>query len=88
MDFIELKPIKDFLDMFDHSAVLWEQEPIQDINTFFLDNFRRVVTMKKNPTAENMSALLAKYVLDLLNTKKKPKYPRKFEINTQQGLFL
>lgn len=57
MDFKQLKFIKQFIDKFDHSCVLWkEQNP--DIIQFFKSNFKRVIIMTDNPTAQNMAILV------------------------------
>jgi 6-pyruvoyltetrahydropterin/6-carboxytetrahydropterin synthase len=65
IDFIDLKPIKEFIDKFDHSMVLWSKEDINFIN-FFKKNCRRVVIMNKNTTAENMSSLLFNFIKNWL----------------------
>lgn len=69
VDFIELKPLKDFIDNFDHAMILWREEK-QDIIDFFKNNFERVVIMNKNTTAENMASLFlaeAKRIFDTYN---------------------
>lgn len=59
VDFGALTPIKQFINIFDHSMVLWNQEDIYSNSIeFFRQNFRRWIIMKKNPTAENMARLL------------------------------
>ena len=63
LDFIRLKPIKMFIDQFDHSTVLWEGEE-ESVKEFFKSNFERVLIMKNNPTAENMTRLVAKFVAE------------------------
>lgn len=54
LDFKELGFMKNVIDLFDHSMVLWDKES-PDILKFFSDNFKRVIIMNKNCTAENMS---------------------------------
>lgn len=63
LDFKELKPIKDFVDLFDHSTVFWSKEDPEIID-FFDEHFQRVLVMQKNPTAENMARLLHKVTID------------------------
>ena len=65
LDFKRLSPITTFIDQFDHSTVLWEEEK-EEVKDFFKSNFNRVLVMKKNPTAENMVRLVAKFVSDWL----------------------
>jgi 6-pyruvoyltetrahydropterin/6-carboxytetrahydropterin synthase len=57
LDFIRMEPIRDIIDSFDHTTVLWENEN-QSIIDFFLGYFERVMIMRKNPTAENMASLI------------------------------
>jgi len=66
IDFKALKPIKDFIDKFDHATILWKDEQ-EHIKQFFLDNFDRVVITQKNPTAENMSRLVLKVSNNILH---------------------
>jgi 6-pyruvoyltetrahydropterin/6-carboxytetrahydropterin synthase len=66
LDFKELQPIKEFIDQFDHSCVFWNGEDSKIID-FFTENFKRVIVMNQNPTAENMARLVHKYVTDWLN---------------------
>jgi len=61
IDFGALKPIKDFIDQFDHAMVLWEKDDINFIQ-FFKDNTQRHIIMKKNTTAENMASLVYGFV--------------------------
>ena len=65
LDFKELKPVKDFIDLFDHTTVFWAKEDTKIIN-FFKDNFDRILIMQKNPTAENMARLVCKFTNDWL----------------------
>jgi len=65
LDFKALTPIKNFIDMFDHTCILWSKES-DEIKEFFINNFERVVIFNKNPTAENMVLVIAKYVVDFL----------------------
>lgn len=67
IDFIDLKPIKTFIDMFDHASILWDNEP-QEFKDFYKQNFKRVLIMHNNPTAENMVALAAGYATEWLAT--------------------
>jgi len=57
IDFKQLQSIKNFIDRFDHSTILWNDEK-PEIISFFQNNFERVVTTIKNPTAENMARLV------------------------------
>lgn len=66
IDFKDLKPIKDFIDLFDHATVFWSKEPDAEILTFFQAKFSRVLIMKQNPTAENMARLVFKFATDWL----------------------
>ncbi len=66
IDFKDLKPIKDFIDLFDHATVFWSKEPDCEILAFFQDKFSRVLIMKQNPTAENMARSLFKFTKDWL----------------------
>lgn len=63
LDFKQLKPIKDFIDNFDHACVFWSKEDPEILN-FFLDKFKRVIIMEKNCTAENMSRIVHALVVD------------------------
>jgi 6-pyruvoyltetrahydropterin/6-carboxytetrahydropterin synthase len=66
IDFIELKPIKEFIDLFDHAMILWSEEENSFVD-FFKTNCKRVMVMKKNTTAENMARLVHKYTNEWLN---------------------
>ena len=66
IDFKRLQPIKDFIMMMDHTTVLWSGEE-NSIKSFFIDNFNRVLIMRKHPTAENMVRLIGKAVTEWLN---------------------
>lgn len=66
IDFIDLKPVKDFIDQFDHSTVFWDKEDYKIVE-FFKKHFERVLVMKKNCTAENMATLVHKFVTDWLS---------------------
>jgi len=57
LDFIELKPIGEFIDSMDHATVFWDKDE-QPLINFFKSSFDRVVIMKKNTTAENMARLI------------------------------
>jgi 6-pyruvoyltetrahydropterin/6-carboxytetrahydropterin synthase len=65
IDFIDLKPVKDFIDKLDHATVLWYHDELS-FKEFFHNNCRRVIEMKKNTTAENMSRLVFRFVKDWL----------------------
>lgn len=60
IDYKALDPIKNFIDLFDHSMVLWEKEDEIFIN-FIKNHTKRWIIMKRNPTAENMARLLFNY---------------------------
>jgi 6-pyruvoyltetrahydropterin/6-carboxytetrahydropterin synthase len=70
LDFKELKPIKDFVDDFDHATVFAEEED-KEVIEFFYSKFERVLVMKKNCTAENMARALFKFTNDFLEQKYK-----------------
>lgn len=70
LDFIELKPIKEFIDKFDHSMVLWDKDE-KDFKEFFLQNCHRIVIMNKNCTAENMASLVHQFIYVWLKKYKK-----------------
>lgn len=61
VDFIELKKYKKLIDIFDHCMVLWKDET-EEFTNFFKDNFKRVVIMEKNTTAENFARFLYRVV--------------------------
>lgn len=65
MDFKELKFIKDLVDLFDHSTVLWVNET-NKVTSFFIDNFKRVIIMRDNCTAENMAVLLTNIIVNII----------------------
>ena len=67
IDFKDLEPIKKLIDLFDHAAVLWEQEQ-PDIIEFFKKNFARVIIMNKNCTAENMARAIFKISSEWLSS--------------------
>ena len=69
LDFIELKPIKDFIDKFDHAMILWDGDPDEIFKMFFHKNCKRVIEMKKNCTAENMARIVFKFTQDWLDKK-------------------
>jgi len=46
VDFIELKPIREFIDQLDHAMVLWERDDVDFMN-FFKNSCERVVIMKQ-----------------------------------------
>jgi len=76
IDFGNLKWIKEFVDKFDHSMVLWQNEESHIVD-FFRDNFQRVIIMKRNCTAENMASLLYKFVTEGLNRR----YPERTDLS-------
>lgn len=49
-------PIKDFIDSFDHTHVLWSKED-QKHKDYFFDNYQRVIEIPVSPSAEMLSAL-------------------------------
>lgn len=67
LDFAELKPIKDFIDDFDHAMVLYKDED-PAILGFFCAEFQRVLVMQKNCTAENMARLVFRETQKFLDT--------------------
>ena len=68
IDFGNLKFVREFIDQFDHSMVLWSKER-DDIIDFFKDNVERLIIMKKNPTAENMARLVHRQLSIMINEK-------------------
>ena len=66
MDFKELGFIKNLVDLFDHTTVLWSNEK-QSMIDFFNTEFKRVMIMKKNPTAENMAEFLTNIIINIVN---------------------
>lgn len=66
LDFKQLIPIKEFISCFDHATVFWSKEDPVIIN-FFKKNFKRVLVMKKNTTAENMAKLILKFTQEWLD---------------------
>lgn len=86
IDFKQLNPIKKYIDQFDHTTVLWKKEK-KYIKDFFLKNFKRVIIMEQNPTAENMARLIYGFVSKWLITfswdPTTPYYDRlsKFKVN-------
>ncbi len=65
MDFKDMSLVKTFIDQFDHSMVLWSKEDPK-ITKFFLKNFKRVIIMEQNPTAENMARLVFQFCEETL----------------------
>ena len=61
IDFIDLKPIKTYIDMFDHCIILWSKDS-QEVIDFYTKNSERYIIMNNNPTAENMVALTARWI--------------------------
>jgi len=74
LDFKELQPIKEFIDLFDHATVFWRKEE-QEIIDFFMQKFHRVHIMYKNTTAENMARLVFKFTQDWLDSLPKAASP-------------
>ena len=67
VDFGNLKPIKQLIDLFDHTMLLWEGEN-EEVKDFFKNNFERVIIMKQNTTAENMARVIADYAEEIVTT--------------------
>ncbi len=67
LDFKELKPVKEFIDLFDHSTILWREES-EEFRNFFLTECKRVLIMRKNTTAENMARVVLKFTQDWLDS--------------------
>ena len=80
IDFGELKPIKEFIDLFDHTSLFWEKDKDYIID-FFKNNFDRVLVMKKNTTAENMARLIMKFTSEWLFKYKFDVYCYRVELN-------
>lgn len=68
IDFGSLGWIKEFIMKFDHAMVLWDQDD-EEIKAFFKKHNKRLIIMKKNTTAENMSLLACKAIQDGLNAR-------------------
>lgn len=66
LDFKDLKPIKEFIDLFDHATVFSSIENPKIID-FFRMMFPRVLVMNKNTTAECMARLVFKFTKDWLS---------------------
>ena len=79
VDFGNLKWIKQYVDQFDHTMVLWKNDD-EEFKQFFLDNCKRVIIMNENTTAENMAKLLATYIF----TQLKDKYGGKVQLDNVQ----
>lgn len=85
LDFKELADIKNAIDRFDHATVFWSEED-PNIITFFQKNFRRVLVMKKNVTAENMARFAHKCVSDWLGFRGHCEYVRVWETRTGSAI--
>jgi|APSaa5957512622_1039677.scaffolds.fasta_scaffold96352_2 6-pyruvoyltetrahydropterin/6-carboxytetrahydropterin synthase len=72
IDFGNLKSVKQFIDQFDHTMVLWKDDD-PDFIQFFKSNVKRLIIMNKNTTAENMAALVYKFVDSWLKEEYMPK---------------
>jgi len=71
IDFGNLASIKQFIDLFDHSMVMWKDENnYSEMREFFKTNVRRWIVMNENPTAENMANLLYRYASGYLKDMK------------------
>jgi 6-pyruvoyltetrahydropterin/6-carboxytetrahydropterin synthase len=66
LDFGAMGKIKALVDLFDHATLLWSGESYEVIQ-FFRKNFKRVIIMKLNTTAENMAATLMYYINNLIH---------------------
>lgn len=62
MDFCRLAQIREFIESFDHSYALWEQEP-ETFQQFIRTYSQRTITLPVSPSAEGY-ALLFFYVID------------------------
>lgn len=62
MDFILLEPVKEFIDSFDHSYSLWNEED-EELKQFVYRYNRRVAEIPVSPSAEGY-ALLFLYAID------------------------
>jgi len=71
IDFKEFGPIKAYIDKFDHAMVLWASD-FDYILDFFTNNFKRVIIMSKNCTAENMAKLIHRELKAMLVEKDIP----------------
>ena len=70
MDFSRLKPVKEFLDHFDHSYILWTKEP-DDFKSFIYKYNTRVAEIPISPSSEGLSLLFFYAIDDIL--KKMPR---------------
>jgi 6-pyruvoyltetrahydropterin/6-carboxytetrahydropterin synthase len=66
LDFGHMQMVSAVIDLLDHATLLWELED-QEVKDFFLNNFRRVVIMSVNTTAENIAAAIFHYIHLWLN---------------------
>jgi len=69
LDFGELKDhVSEFIDRFDHSMILHDEDPVLDAMTKIMDyqNMRYIVT-PYNPTAENMAQHFMNYISETLH---------------------
>ena len=65
-DFGLLDKVKEMIDSFDHSYVVWDQEDIK-FKQFMLDNSDRLVMMPLSPSAECFSLVFFKCIDMILN---------------------
>lgn len=68
LDFIEFKNngIAEFIDMFDHTMVVWSKDSNEYINNMNQYS-RRVLKMNLNPTAENMAIFFHYHIQRIIN---------------------
>ncbi len=88
LDFKKLQGIKQFIDKFDHATVLWSKES-NEVLRFFKNNFRRVLVMNKNCTAEGMARLTHNFVNEWaksINKKIEVDYVRVWETETGSAI--
>lgn len=64
-DFHLLENVKMFIDSFDHTHVLNEEEP-EEVKDFFKKNNERWIQMSLNPSAENFAAMLYTMISEIL----------------------
>ncbi len=62
MDFCRLKPVKDFIESFDHTYTLWQKEN-DDFKQFIYKYNKRVAEVPVSPSAEGF-ALMFFYAID------------------------
>ena len=66
VDFGLLYPLKEFVDMFDHTHLLWNKDR-KGYRDFIKENFARWIELDRNPSAENLAIIFHYYFDQLLH---------------------